>query len=303
MFLILIVNILYALICPLGEIALRYTTPLFLTASRMLLAGFFVLWYQYTFRRSKFTFSRKNIWSLALASIFSIYLTNWLEFWGLKYLTPAKTTFLYDLYPFAAAILSYFFMHEKLSGKKWLGLAIGFLGSLPLLLEHHEPKGEFYKFLGFLSLPELAVLGAVFACPFGWIFIQKSICKEGYDAIMANGVTMFAGGIMALTHSFLTENWNPLPVTNMTGFLITTLAFIIISNIICNTLYIELLKKYSLTFLSFTSFTTAPITALFDWLIFGYTASIYFFLSSVIMFIGFYLFYKEELKQLRAKKT
>lgn len=297
MILVIIVNLLYALVCPIGKAALNYTSPLFLTAFRMILAGSVVLGYQYFFRREHFRVSPRHIGSLAIASFFTIYLTNWLEFLGLDYLTPAKTAFLYNLYPFAAALLSYIYMHEQLSHKKWLGLTIGFLGSLPLLLADTSQEIPFHKYLGFLSLPELAVIGAVFACPFGWIFIQKSICQDGYDSIMAVGITELAGGAMALAHSYFTETWNPLPVTNGLWFLITAFGLIIVSNIICNILYIELLKKYSLTFLSFTGFTTPLLTAVFDWLFFGYTVSYAFYISTAIMSVGFFLFFIEEYKK------
>lgn len=300
MFLVILVNILYALVCPIGKIALQYTSPLFLTAFRMIFSGIVVLIYQYIFRRDKFTLSKSQLWLIALASIFSIYLTNWLEFLGLDYLTPAKTAFLYNLYPFSSALLSYMFFSERMSVKKWIGLAIGILGSLPLLMEDSSAtEAQFHKYFGLVSLPELAVLGAIIACPLGWIFIQKAICDKNYDSVMANGTTMFAGGIMAIVHSYMTEQWDPVPITNLPYFFLTSFGLIIISNIICNTLYIELLKHYSLTFLSFTGFSTPLLTAVFDWLFFGYTVSYAFYISTAIMFVGFYLFYKEELKPLR----
>lgn len=297
MFLVILVNLTYALVTPLGKIALGYSSPVFLTAFRMILAGLAVLIYQYIYRRDKFTFKIENFSFLFLASFFTVYLTNVLEFDGLDYLTPSKTAFLYNLYPFASAIISYFFVKENLSFKKTLGLIIGFLGSLPLLLGDTAGETKMYKFLGFLSWPELAILGAVFACPFGWIFLQDAICKGKYDSVMANGVTMLGGGIMALGHSLITEKWAPLPITDYKYFIISSLVLMFMSNIVSNSLYIELLKKYSLTFLSFTAFATPLLTALFDWIIFGYTVSYPFYISTAIMFVGFYLFYQEELKK------
>lgn len=296
MFLIILVNLLYALVCPLGKIALNYTTPLFLTAFRMILSGSILLFYQYIYRSDKFIIKRKHILYLLIGSVFSIYLTNVLEFLGLDYLSPAKTAFLYNLYPFSSALVSYIYLNERMSKIKWLGLAIGFLGSLPLLLSDTSQEVTLYKFFGFISLPELAVIGAVFACPFGWIFVQKLIWEDKYDSVMANGVTMFAGGLMALVHSMLVESWNPLPITNTVDFLKTSLTLMLVSNIISNSLFVELLKTYSLTFLSFTGFVTPLLTAIFDKFFFGYAISYSFYISTAIMLIGFYLFYKDELK-------
>lgn len=293
MFLVILVNVLYALVCPLGKIALYYAYPIFLTAYRMIISGIFVLGYQYAYRRHKFTVSKKEIWPLALGAIFSIYITNWLEFSGLDDLSPAKTAFLYNLYPFASALLSYLYLGEKLGFKKLIGLIIGFLGSLPLLLVNTVGDSPAYKYMGLISLPEISVIAAVFACPFGWIFIQKAVCDDKLDSVMANGITMLAGGIMALVHSFIVEPWTPFPITDYPYFLLTSFTLMLVSNILANTLYIELLKTYSLTLLSFSAFMTPLLTACFDKVLFGYPIALVFYLSTIIMFLGFYLFYKE----------
>lgn len=295
MFFIILVNILYSLLCPIGKIALNYSTPLFLTAFRMIVAAVILLTYQYVYQRNKFFISRDQIFSLVLASFFSIYLANVLEFVGLDYLTPTKTAFLYNLYPFASALLSYLFVDEILTKRKWFGLLIGFLGSLPLLLADSAQEANLHKYFGFLSLPEIAILVAVFACPLGWILTQKAICEEKCDSVMAVGITSLVGGLFALGHSYYSDIWNPLPVSNYGYFALTSLGLIIISNIISSIIYVELLKTYTLTFLSFSGFIAPLLTALFDWIIFGYTVSYAFYISTGIMFVGFYLFYMDEL--------
>ncbi|MBA3954751.1 DMT family transporter [Candidatus Dependentiae bacterium] len=291
---VFLLNIFYALVCPIGKVALYYTSPLFLTGFRMVLGGAVVLAYQYIFRRDRFVVPTISWWPLFWAAVYTIYLTNWLEFLALEHLTPAKTSFLYNLYPFVSALLSVTYLREGLSGKKWLGICIGLLGSIPLLISADAADPHLYKYFGLVSVPELALLASVLVCPLGWIFIQKAVCQKGCDSVMANSVTMLIGGLMALVHSGLTENWNPVPVTNVPWFLITTGGLIVVSNLICNTMYIELLKKYTITFLSFTGFITPIVTAIFDWLFFGYRVPTTFYISMSIMFIGFYIFYKAE---------
>jgi drug/metabolite transporter (DMT)-like permease len=107
---------------------------------------------------------------------------------------------------------------------------------------------------------------------------------------MANGVSMLIGGILALGHSYSTEEWNPFPVTHYSVFFECTLLLILISNLICYNLYGMLLKRYSATFISFAGFTTPLFTALFGWLLLGETVSLSFYLSFFIVLSGLVLF-------------
>jgi drug/metabolite transporter (DMT)-like permease len=106
---------------------------------------------------------------------------------------------------------------------------------------------------------------------------------------------MLLGGPMALGHSRITENWNPVPVTEFVPFLECAFLLIIVSNLICYNLYGALLRKYTATFMSFAGFSTPLFTAFFGWLFLGETVSFSFYLSAVIVFAGLILFNQEEL--------
>jgi len=90
-----------------SKVGLQYTQPFFFVGTRMLTAGALLLLYQ-AVRDPKSLKLTGGAWgTLALLAIFNIYLTNAMEFWGLKYLTSFKTCFIYSLSPFMAAFLSY----------------------------------------------------------------------------------------------------------------------------------------------------------------------------------------------------
>src|SRR5580704_13126391 len=99
----------------LGKMALEHSPPLFLTASRMLLAAVILLGFLALRNRSAFKLSIKQILSLGLFAVFGMYLTNALEFWSLQHLTAAKTCFMYSLCPFFAALFSYLHFGEKMN--------------------------------------------------------------------------------------------------------------------------------------------------------------------------------------------
>ncbi len=297
MFLVIIVYALFASVFTTAKSGLLYAAPFFLVGSRMAAAGILLLGYQFLFHRDQFRFSIKDWKIILLLSFFTIYLTNVFEFWGLQYLTSFKTCLLYSLSPFLSALIAYFTLGERMNSKKWLGLAIGFIGLMPILLSQtdiEEKGGKLFLF----SWAELAVLIAVICSVYGWILLKKTVGERGYSPIMANGMSMLVGGSFALLHSYAFENWDPLPVSDYPHFLLCALTLIVVSNFICYNLYGYLLKRYSTTFMSFAGLTTPLFTALFGWLFLGEIASPAFYLSFTVLFAGLFLFYQEELKPL-----
>lgn len=295
MFLVILVFALFASVFTTAKTALDYTSPLFLVGSRMFLAGSLLLVYQYLFNYQQFKFRKKDLPLLGLLALFTIYLTNVFEFWGLKHLTSFKTCFIYSLSPFLSALFAYLALKETMSLKKWVGLLIGFLGFIPILLSQTSSEEETGKFLLF-SWAEIAVILAVICSVYGWILLKKVVSERDYSPIMANGISMLLGGSLALFHSFLVDEWNPLPVTEYEPFITCALILIVISNFICYNLYGYLLKQHSATFLSFAGLTTPLFTALYGWLYLGEIVNWPFYLSFAIVFSGLFLFYQEELK-------
>lgn len=300
MIFVVLVYALFASVFTTAKTALIYTQPLFLVGSRMALAGVCLLAYQFLFHKEHFVLSKKDLPRIALLAIFSIYLTNAFEFWGLQHLTSFKTCFIYSLSPFASALLSYFVFSEKMTAKKWWGLIIGFAGFIPILLSQtasEEASGHFF----FLSWAELAVIMAALCSVYGWIVLKQLVSENNLSPIMANGASMFIGGGIALFHSFFAEEWNPVPVTEYAPFLTCAIILIIVSNFICYNLYGWLLKRYSATFMSFAGFTTPLFAAFFGWVYLGETITWPFYLSAAIVFSGLTLFYQEELRATTAK--
>lgn len=296
MFYVLLLYALFASVFTIAKTGLEFSSPLFLVGTRMLLAGILLIAYQIVVKKQSLSLGRKAWWRLFLLAFFNIYLTNALEFWGLRFLTSSKTCFIYSLSPFLSALFSYFLFAEKLSIKKWLGLLVGFLGFIPILMSQTSNEAETGHFF-FFSWAELAVMGAAICSVYGWILLKQLVNEHELSPLMANGVSMLVGGVLALGHSYGTENWNPFPVTNYPIFLECTLLLILISNLICYNLYGVLLKLYSATFMSFAGFTTPLFAALFGWLMLGEIVTWPFYISFLIVFLGLLLFDQEELKQ------
>lgn len=293
MYLVFVLYALFASVFTISKTGLEYAQPLFFVGSRMALAGVILLVYQLCFNRSQCFIHKKNWKQFLGLALFNIYLTNILEFWGLQYLTSFKTCFIYSLSPFLSAILSFVIFSETLSPKKWIGLLIGIIGIIPVLLSQTTAEERAGQILLF-SWAELAVMGAAFCSVLGWIFLKQLVQKEGYSPILANGVSMLLGGLFSLGHSFLVENWNPIPVSESLPFIECALLLILVSNLICYNLYGYLLKHYSATFISLAGLSTPLFTAILGWIFLGEQVTWPFALSMAILSGGLFLFHQEE---------
>ena len=262
----------------------------------MVLGGFILMGYYFYRNRAKLIISRAFFRNILLLAVFNIFLANALEFWGLQYMSSAKTCFIYNLAPFFSAFFAYIHFSEKLTIKKWFGLLVSFLGFIPIIMSE-SPAEEQLSHIMFLSSAEFVLLIATVAMVYGWIIMQNIIRKKNGDIIVANGMSMIIGGIFSFVISGIFETWHPVPVITWWPFFGWLMAIVIISNIICYTLYAELLKTYTATFLAFTGLTGPLFAALYDWLFFGTHIVWDFYLAMMLVFVGLYFFYQEELRQ------
>ena len=272
---------------------LEYVKPLFFVGIRMFVAGLLLLGYSYIQDKRAFFVHKKDRMLFLQIILFHVYFAYILDLWSLQYLTSFKSSFLYNLSPFLAAIFSYFYFSEKMTPKKWLGLSIGFCGFLPEILANLSTQAS----SSLISLPEIVMLFAVSSAVYGWVMLRKLVKDGEYSPIMVNGIGMVGGGILALITSYFVEDWTISPIMQFWPFVRLTALIILVANILFYNFYGYLLTRYTATFLSFAGFTTPLFAALFGWLFLGEMVSWSFFLSLFVVFIGLYIFYQEELKQ------
>jgi drug/metabolite transporter (DMT)-like permease len=226
---------------------------------------------------------------------FHIYAAYVLDLWALQGLSSFKSSFFFNLSPFITALFSYLLFHEGLSRKKWIGLSIGVLGFIPEIVEH-MPHEQMFGSFAFISLPELAMFGAVTCACVGWITMRQLLHTHRYDTWMINGIGMLFGGVLALATSFFAEGWVPAPVNNWPMFALLTGTIIIVVNAVFYNFYGLLLKTYTATFLSFAGFLCPLFAALFGLVFLHEQLTWSFFFSSAVVLVGLTIFYLEELK-------
>jgi drug/metabolite transporter (DMT)-like permease len=304
-FIVILMYATWSSVFSIGKMTLEHCPPLFLTASRMLLAGALLLAFMAIKDRLSFKLNFKQIISIGFLALFSIYLTNALEFWSLQRLTAAKTCFIYSLCPFFSAFFSYIHFKEKMNKQKWMGMTIGFAGFLLPILAMDKGSSELLTSFSFLSWPEIAMMGASLCTVYGWVLLRLIVKDSSVSPMLANGASMLIGGLFALLHSYFVESWNPIPVT-ATGFLPFikgTLLLTLISNIICYNLYGMMLKRFTATFLSFMGLLSPIFASITSWIFLGESPSPLIFLSTAIVSVGLWLIYSAELRQGYIKTT
>lgn len=296
MILVAVMYLLFASTFTIGKYGLFFAKPVFFIGIRMLLAGLLMVAYLAVFKRSLITFRRKDSGLFALTAFIHIYVAYICEFWALNYLTAAKTCLMYNLSPFISALFSYVVFAERMTLKKWAGLGIGCAAFIPMLIATTTDTERCIGGIGFLSWAELSMLVSVTSAVVGWIIIRRLTSAEyGYSIIWVNSVSMITGGVGALVSSRIIEGSSP--VSSWSSFVPWLLLIIVVANILGYNMYGYLLQRYTATFLSFAGFTTPLFAALFGWLFLHEHVHLSFFVTILLVVIGLYLFYQEELRQ------
>jgi len=293
-----IMHVLFAGLFPICRVAVKHADPIFFTGFRMLLCGFLFLgylrWRGHTFCRP----TLKAVFHFVVFAFFGIFITNIAECWSLKFLPAAKASFMYQSSPFYAALLAYVVFGEMMTSKKFTGMLVALAGFLIMAI-YKAPLEEQNSGIFFLSGAELALLGAALTSVIGYVALRRLVRDHGYTSLETNAIAMTAGGLMCMISSLIWESWSPVPVINFGPFVWTTILAILCGNIAGYLFYGYLLKFYTTTFLSFAGFSELISAALTGYFLLTPPEPLTwpFYVSSVLVMIGLYMFYIEELKQ------
>lgn len=282
---------------PISKKLLEYTSPFILTPLRMLAAGLVLLLINLV-RKKKIAIAGNRFWFYNAQIIIAVYAKYMLRYWGLDHMPASKMSFLLNIAPFITALFSFIAFGEWLSKKQWLGLCIGFGGMIPILITSSTSEQLFGEIL-YISWPEIAVMIAVCANSYAAIMSRIIIHRHRHSVLLSNSVRMIGGGILASLTLFFIDV--PFTILDIGPFLGWLTLLIIISNVICHNFHLYLYKFYTATFIAFTDFLSPLFTALYSWLFLKETITWHYGVSAMVVFIGLYLFYQDELKTIYVK--
>ena len=282
----------------LGKGMVGISSPLFLTALRMLVAGLLLCGYLFLRDRKALSLSSRGWLSILWLALTSVLISNVLELWGLRAISATKTCFIYSLSPFFTAFLSYCHFKELMTPRRWFGLLLSFIGVLPPLFFDRSTQTLDLSLLYGFSWAELAVVGATFFAVWGWVLLRVTVKDEKIAPLAANGLSMLLGGTLALLASFALEAPMSLALssTNTAKLLIGTFLTIVISNLFGYNLYGYLLKRYSATLLSLFGLLSPVFVSCYEWLFWGTPPSPLIIGCTGVILTGLLLVYREEKK-------
>lgn len=279
-----------------NKLLLKTMNPGLLVGIRMAIAGSMLLavaWY-----KAGNTLTQKikqYFWHLLFLAAFATFIPAILKAYALKHTLSSKVALIGSLDPFLTALYAYILFSEKLTLKKWLGILLGFFGSILLIVLH---GGEGCTIIGPLSCAELAALASVMISRYGWIKVQQLLKAHTFTVKEINGLCMLIASVYSLTSTFF---FTPEAIHFSWDFYtMALLAYTIVGgNIIGYGLYSNLLKHHSATFVALAGFTMPIFVYLFGWLVVGEQLYPSFLLASAITFAGLLVFYQNELTHLK----
>ena len=271
MLLIILLHALYGCTFTISKILIKLASPILVIGIRMTIAGILLSAFSALFIRQKehdgLFKDKVALWYIFQIAVFGTFLPYVLRYWALQFLPVTKTALIYNISPFVSFFFSYLFFNEKSSVRKWIGLAFGFCGVLPILITKSSAVEASIGGIGFLSYAEIAMLVAVTCFSYGWIVMKKLVLHCDMSPAQINGSNMFIAGILALMTSVWLEPVHTIVEPKQFAFWLGLI--IIITNFFCYNLYAILLRKYSATLLSLAGLIAPVSAAITSWLYFG----------------------------------
>ena len=296
MLLIIAINLLSGLTFTIGKILVQLADPMVVAGLRMFAAGIVLGAYVFFFVKVRLTLDRQNIKLLAQIVVIGTFLSYFLCFWSLQFVTAIKSALIYNMAPFITVLLSYLFLKtEVMTVRKWIGLVVGMSGVIPLLVAKEVASEHSLHSFSFFSWPECAMLMSVVCFSYGWIVVKKLIKRNsGLSPVVINCINMLGAGLLALGVSWGVKA--SFSIQQPLQFWLWVALIIVFTNVVYYNLYALLLKRRSVVLMSLASLF-APISAAFSsWLYFGEKVTWDVFVSGGLVLVGFVFFYVEENK-------
>lgn len=275
-----------------GSQLVLYSSPLFISGMRTLIAGGMFL--VYTWRTKQGTLPIKLLLlPCAGIAVYSFFLSNTLKFWALQHASTSHAAVISIVEPLFVVIMAFVMFNERMTIGKWIGMALC-MGS-GLMLTHGV--SEHWNMFAFISVPGLFLCIAVASSAYGALLMHKLIRYENASASLVMGMSMAIAGIMALTATFTEVSSCRVTIDSIMPFAGNLMAMIVLSNIIAYGLYGTLLKRYSALFISCGSFARPLFTALYKWVFFNEAFSLEIMGGVALLSLGLVILYNEEIFQ------
>ena len=225
---------------------------------------------------------RVDFLKIIFASILGMCINMLAFFRGLELSTPINSGVIITLSPVLVLILSYFFLKEKITFKKILGILIGFSGAVFLILNSSKTG---------INAPNIPLGNSFFllnaSAYAGYLIIVKPLTRK-YNIFTLMKWLFLIGLILSTPitfNQFIEVKWTELP-----WFAIWRIGYVVIGTTFLTYLFnIYALKKLSPTTVGSFIYLQPIITILFALITANDTLDTTKILSCILVFIGVYL--------------
>ncbi len=286
--------VLYAILgftITLSKIMLTYASPVFLVGTRMLLAGIGIWTYAHVQGSRAQKLGLQDWILIGQFALFGVVGTHVARAVALQHLPTVKAALLFNFSPFFSALFAYFLVRERLSYMQIFGLIIGFTGLLPLFLA--KDGGSISSLLTHFSIHDFVMLVAVASFSYSLLIMQKLVRYTNCCPVLANGLSMFIGGVFTCNAAVVAEPvWLKGDFVFFAGLLVLN---ILLSNVVCANLQAFLLKRYTPTAMTLTSFLSPFFAAGYSWVLLNETPTINAVIAAVIVLSGLSIYFYKDL--------
>ena len=172
--------------------------------------------------------------------------------WGQQHIDSSLAAILVASMPISTVILAHFWIGERLTVDRALGVIIGFAGVFVLI------GGDLRDLTESSTLGQLAILGGVLGYSFGTVFVRRYL-QDGDSVVYAAGQTLVGAAVMAPV-ALAADAPFDLSVSFKVGLAWATLG--VLASAVAYLLFFWLIRRITATQASMVSYLI-PITAVF----------------------------------------
>jgi drug/metabolite transporter (DMT)-like permease len=279
----------------LNKIAVSEISPLLLSATRFIIAGFLILIIA-KILNYKLSISKKQIINSTIAGFLFLVYGNGVFVWALRYVDSSFAALLASTQPLFVLFLLRLIDGKKMQIKSIIGVFLGVLG-MYLLINQKGISTHENSILGIFM-----ILSCVLSWSYGSVFVSKANLPKNF--FVSTGYQMLFSGIILLISSLLLNEVWILPTELTLKAQISLLLLVVFGSIIAFTSFNYLLKVVSPEKVATSAYVNPIVAMLLGWYFLDEELTTQSILAAIVLLTGVYFITsRKRQSKIIAKKT
>ena len=263
----------------LNKIAVSEISPLLLSATRFIIAGFLILIIA-KILNYKLSITKKQIINSIIAGFLFLVYGNGVFVWALRYVDSSFAALLASTQPLFVLFLLRLIDGKKMQIKSIIGVFLGVLG-MYLLINQKGISTQENSILGIFM-----ILSCVLSWSYGSVFVSKANLPKNF--FVSTGYQMLFSGIILLISSLLLNEVWILPTELTLKAQISLLLLVVFGSIIAFTSFNYLLKVVSPEKVATSAYVNPIVAMLLGWYFLDEELTTQSILAAIVLLTGVY---------------